>query len=94
MYMRERALHRILSGQQAPVAYVHSIIGLQNGCVQAKEVLTRFVNEDGQMTTVGALLEDLSLEAEPKVQLDLPGPPDRPAPRARRAPSTCRSSPC
>lgn len=69
--MRDRVLHRILSGQQAPLTYVHPIIGLQQGRVEAKEVLTRFVDEDGQLTTVGSLLEDLSLDAELKVQLDL-----------------------
>lgn len=65
------ALHRILSGQQAPITYVHSIVGLNTGRVEAKEVLTRFEDEGGRICTVGSLLEDITLEPEYRVQLDL-----------------------
>jgi len=69
--MSESILHSILNGQRPAVPYVHSIVGLKSGLLQAKEVLTRFVDEAGNLRAVGDLLEDASLSPDSKVMLDL-----------------------
>lgn len=69
--MRESILQGILSGKKPAVTYAHSIIGLRTGHVEAQEILTRFEDLDGQMRTVGSLLEDVTLPPELRIQLDL-----------------------
>ncbi|WP_005036814.1 EAL domain-containing protein [Holophaga foetida] len=69
--MSESVLHSILSHQRSAIPYVHSIVGLKSGFVEAKEILTRFVDEAGTLRAVGELLEDATLAPESKVMLDL-----------------------
>ncbi len=69
--MQEHVIQKILSGQMPAVTYVQPIIGLKNGLVEAKEILTRFEDHDGQMQTVGNLLEDMTISPNLKIQLDL-----------------------
>ncbi len=69
--MKESTIHAILSGERAAVTYSHSIINLKTGELAATELLTRFQDFDGQMRTVGSLLEDVTLAPATRVQLDL-----------------------
>jgi len=69
--MKESTIHAILSGERAAITYSHSIIDLKTGQLAATELLTRFRDFDGQMRTVGSLLEDLTLAPSTRVQLDL-----------------------
>jgi EAL domain-containing protein (putative c-di-GMP-specific phosphodiesterase class I) len=69
--MNEDILHSILGGRRQAVTYAHPIVGLKDGATKAQEMLTRFEAEDGRMVTVGNLLEDRTLDAEDRVQLDL-----------------------
>ncbi len=70
-WMKESTLHDILSGERPAATYTHSIIDLRSGHLMATELLTRFEDIDGQMRTVGSLLEDVSLASTMRVQLDL-----------------------
>jgi EAL domain-containing protein (putative c-di-GMP-specific phosphodiesterase class I) len=69
--MNEAIIQSILSGNRQAITYVHAIVGLKDGATKAKEVLTRFPTGNGQMRTVGDLLEDVTLAPELRVQLDL-----------------------
>ena len=69
--MKESTIHAILSGERAAITYSHSIIDLKTGQLAATELLTRFQDFDGQMRTVGNLLEDVTLAPATRVQLDL-----------------------
>jgi len=69
--MKEFLLQSILAGQRPAVTYVQPIVNLHNGVVEAKEVLTRFEGRNGQMCTVGSLLEDVTLPPDMRVLLDL-----------------------
>lgn len=69
--MMESTLHGILSGERPATTYAHSILDLKTGHLTATELLTRFEDIDGQMRTVGNLLEDVSLASAMRVQLDL-----------------------
>ena len=69
--MNEDILQSILSGRRRAVTYVQPIMGLKTGIVEAKEILTRFEDEYGQMEAVGRLLEDQALPTESRIQLDL-----------------------
>ena len=69
--MKESTIHAILSGERPAVTYTHSIIDLKTGQLAAMELLTRFQDLDGQMQTVGSLLEDVTLDPATRVQLDL-----------------------
>lgn len=69
--MRTDLLATILNQTRPAVTYVHPILDLRTGQIQAKEVLTRFVDEDGRLRTVGDLLADTTLAPELRVQLDL-----------------------
>lgn len=69
--MKESTIHAILSGERAAITYSHSIIDLKTGQLAATELLTRFRDFDGQMRTVGSLLEDVTLAPATRVQLDL-----------------------
>lgn len=69
--MSESLLHSILDGQRQAVTYCHPIYGLKSGLVEAREMLTRFKSTEGQMVTVGHLLEDLTLSPELRTRLDL-----------------------
>jgi EAL domain-containing protein (putative c-di-GMP-specific phosphodiesterase class I) len=53
------------------VTYVQPILNLKSGVVEAKEILTRFEDQYGQMQTVGNLLEDTALPYESRIELDL-----------------------
>lgn len=69
--MSESILHSILNGQRPAVTYVHPIVNLKTGAIAAKEVLTRFEDENGAYVTVGKLLEDITLPPELRAKLDL-----------------------
>ncbi len=69
--MQQTTIHDILSGQRPAVTYTHPIVDLKSGHLAAMELLTRFEDRDGQMRTVGHLLEDLTLDPDNRVQLDL-----------------------
>jgi len=69
--MSESTIHSILSGERPAVTFTHSIIDLKSGYLAATELLTRFEDLDGQMRTVGNLLEDVTLAPATRVQLDL-----------------------
>jgi len=69
--MSESILQSILSHERSAIPYVHSIVGLKSGFVEAKEILTRFVDGEGTLRAVGELLENRSLSTESKVMLDL-----------------------
>ena len=69
--MQEDILQSILTGERRAVTYVQSIMGLKTGRLEAKEILTRFEDQYGQMVAVGGLLEDPSLPPESRIQLDL-----------------------
>ncbi len=69
--MRTDLLDAILNHAHPAVTYVHPILDLRTGAVMAKEVLTRFRDEAGQMRTVGSILEDTTVPPERRVQLDL-----------------------
>ena len=69
--MSEYLLQQILTGQRPAVTYTHDIIGLERNAVEAREILTRFQDDDGRMKTVGKLLEDVTLPPQLKVKLDL-----------------------
>lgn len=69
--MKQAILNSILEGTRAALTYAHPIIDLQTGHTAAKEVLTRFEDQTGRLCTVGALLEDVTLDPTMRVQLDL-----------------------
>jgi EAL domain-containing protein (putative c-di-GMP-specific phosphodiesterase class I) len=69
--MQESTIHDILGGTCPAVTYTHPIIDLKSGHIAARELLTRFEDYDGQMRTVGNLLEDVTLSPDTRVQLDL-----------------------
>jgi EAL domain-containing protein (putative c-di-GMP-specific phosphodiesterase class I) len=69
--MKEDILQSILTGQRRAVTYVQSIMSLKTGRLEAKEILTRFEDQYGQMQAVGSLLEDVSLPPESRIELDL-----------------------
>jgi EAL domain-containing protein (putative c-di-GMP-specific phosphodiesterase class I) len=69
--MKEFLLQSILSGRRQAVTYVQPIMGLKSGHIEAKEVLTRFEDQDGRMKAVGSLLEDVTLPPDMRVLLDL-----------------------
>jgi EAL domain-containing protein (putative c-di-GMP-specific phosphodiesterase class I) len=69
--MKESTIHSILNGDRPAITYTHSIIDLKSGHLVATEMLTRFRDVDGQVRTVGNLLEDLTLAPAVRVQLDL-----------------------
>jgi len=69
--MKEDILQSVLTGQRRAVTYVQSILGLRTGHLEAKEVLTRFEDQYGQMVAVGSLLEDKDLPHESRIELDL-----------------------
>jgi EAL domain-containing protein (putative c-di-GMP-specific phosphodiesterase class I) len=69
--MKEDILQSILTGQRRAVTYVQSIMSLKTGRLEAKEILTRFEDQYGQMQAVGSLLEDASLPPESRIELDL-----------------------
>jgi EAL domain-containing protein (putative c-di-GMP-specific phosphodiesterase class I) len=69
--MKEDILQSILTGERRAVTYVQSIMGLKTGRLEAKEILTRFEDQYGQMVAVGGLLEDASLPPESRIELDL-----------------------
>ena len=64
-------MHSILTGARPAVTYAHPILGLKDGAVRAREMLTRFAGPDGQMRAVGSLLQDRSVSLESRVRLDL-----------------------
>ena len=61
----------ILSGRHPVVSYVHPIVGLKSGMVEAKEILTRYRGEDGLLHTVGSLLVDQSIARALRARIDL-----------------------
>jgi EAL domain-containing protein (putative c-di-GMP-specific phosphodiesterase class I) len=69
--MKEQTLHSILSGERPALTYAHPIIDLRSGEVAAREFLTRFEGPDGQVSTVGSLLEDLTLDPAMRIRLDM-----------------------
>lgn len=69
--MKEDILQSILTGERRALTYVQSIMGLKTGQLEAKEILTRFEDQYGQMQAVGSLLEDVSLPPESRIELDL-----------------------
>jgi EAL domain-containing protein (putative c-di-GMP-specific phosphodiesterase class I) len=69
--MKEDILQSILTGQRRAVTYVQPILDLKSGVVEAKEILTRFEDQYGQMQAVGSLLEDVALPHESRIELDL-----------------------
>ncbi len=69
--MKESIIHSILNGERPAVTYTHSIIDLNSGHLVATELLTRFEDMDGQIRTVGNLLEDVTLGPAIRVRLDL-----------------------
>lgn len=69
--MSESTILSILSGERPAVTYTHSIVDLKSGHLVATELLTRFEDLDGQVRTVGNLLEDVTLSPKTRVQLDL-----------------------
>jgi EAL domain-containing protein (putative c-di-GMP-specific phosphodiesterase class I) len=69
--MKETILQSILNGHRPATTYVHSIVNLKTGALEAKEVLTRFEDENGSLVTVGALLEDVTLPPELRAKLDI-----------------------
>ncbi len=69
--MKEDILQSILTGERRAVTYSQPILGLRNGVVEAKEMLTRFEDQYGQMQAVGSLLEDGALPYESRIELDL-----------------------
>jgi EAL domain-containing protein (putative c-di-GMP-specific phosphodiesterase class I) len=69
--MNESIINSILNHERPAVTYAHSIVGLKDRRIMAKELLTRFETDQGRMRTVGDLLVDTSLPAESRVRLDL-----------------------
>jgi len=69
--MNETMLQSILSGERQAITYAHAIVGLKDGDTKAQEMLTRFHGADGELHTVGALLEDPSLAPAMRARLDL-----------------------
>ena len=69
--MKEDILQSVLSGRRRAVTCVQSIMDLKTGELVAKEILTRFEDQYGQMQSVGSLLEDASLPPESRADLDL-----------------------
>ena len=69
--VNESILQSILSLERPAVTFSHPIVNLKDGTTVAKEILTRFETEDGEMRTVGDLLEDVTLAPELRVSLDL-----------------------
>lgn len=69
--MKEFLLQSILDGRRPALTYVQPIMDLNSGVVEAKEVLTRFQDNDGRMRAVGSLLEDVTLPPDMRVLLDL-----------------------
>jgi len=69
--MKEFLLQSILDGRRPALTYVQPILDLKSGVVEAKEVLTRFQDNEGRMRAVGSLLEDVTLPPDMRVQLDL-----------------------
>jgi EAL domain-containing protein (putative c-di-GMP-specific phosphodiesterase class I) len=69
--MNEPILQSILAYERPAVIYAHSIVDLQDGHVAAREILTRFATDEGEMRTVGDLLVDATLAPESRVRLDL-----------------------
>jgi len=71
MPMNHAILHSILSGARQATTFAQPIVSLKDGAIRAQEMLTRFIGEDGEMHTVGALLDDPSLSPELRARLDL-----------------------
>ena len=69
--MKQDILQSILTGERRAVTYVQPIVGLKTGLIEAKEMLTRFLDQYGDMQTVGSLLEDTTLPHESRIELDL-----------------------
>jgi EAL domain-containing protein (putative c-di-GMP-specific phosphodiesterase class I) len=69
--MNEPILQSILAYERPALTYSHSIVGLKDGRIMAKEILTRFEDEKGVVRTVGDLLVDATLPPESRVRLDL-----------------------
>jgi EAL domain-containing protein (putative c-di-GMP-specific phosphodiesterase class I) len=69
--MNTALLSGILAGTRPAITYVHPIMGLRSGHVEAKEVLTRFIDDRGALLTVGGLFDDASLGLEDRIRLDL-----------------------
>nr|WP_320133925.1 EAL domain-containing protein [uncultured Holophaga sp.] len=69
--MNEQILHSILRRERPAIPYVHSIVGLKSGFVEAKEILTRYRDAAGNLRAVGDLLGAPDVSIEDRVQLDL-----------------------
>jgi EAL domain-containing protein (putative c-di-GMP-specific phosphodiesterase class I) len=69
--MSETNLHSILTGARQAVTYVHPIVNLKDGDTKAQEMLTRFQDDDGEMHTVGGLLDDPGVPQDLRARLDL-----------------------
>ena len=69
--MNKSILQSILSHQRPAITFTHPIVGLKDGATVAKEILTRFETDAGEMRTVGDLLVDVTLAPESRVKLDL-----------------------
>lgn len=64
-------LQSLLRGEKVLVPYTHPIHGLKPGLLGAREILTRFKSDTGEMVTVGDILQDLHLPRDLQVELDL-----------------------
>jgi len=69
--MSETILQSILTGGRQAVTYTHPILDLKDGDTKGQEMLTRFQDVDGEMHTVGGLLDDPSLSPDLRARLDL-----------------------
>lgn len=64
-------LHEILSGRRPVQSFVHPILDLGKGTVVAKEILTRYQDDAGEVRNIGALLADPAIPRDLRARLDL-----------------------
>lgn len=64
-------LQSLLRGEKVLVPFSHPIHGLKPGLLGAREILTRFKANTGEMVTVGDILQDHALPRDLQVELDL-----------------------
>lgn len=67
----QQLLQDLVSGREPLLTFVHPIVGLKTGLVEAQEVLTRYRDAEGRARTVGSLLTNESIPAAHRARLDL-----------------------
>jgi EAL domain-containing protein (putative c-di-GMP-specific phosphodiesterase class I) len=69
--MNELIARNILTGTSQALTFGHPIVSLKDGQPRALEMLTRFLDGQGRIQSVGHLLDDRTLSLGLRVELDL-----------------------